>query len=263
MRNLDEHLLAEEFRALGVRRGMVLVVHASLSRLGHVEGGAPAVVAALRSALGPAGTLAVPAFTPSVADPCPDAADAGAEAVVRAREQVPLFRPGMPTEMGAIPNAVLALPGRLRSAHPQVSVAAIGPDAERVTAVQTLSHAVGGASPFAALLALDARILLLGVGHNRNSFLHHAEGLVPGHRRKRRRFPYLVDGERVWVETEDVGDDNGRFFPAVGAAYEDLHEGRPGDGVRRRTIGAAECRLLPSVPFVEFARRRLTELLAA
>ncbi|MGW7284308.1 aminoglycoside N(3)-acetyltransferase [Streptomyces sp. NPDC054847] len=262
MRNLDEGLLVDEFRALGVRRGMVVVVHASLSRLGHVEGGAPAVVAALRSALGPEGTLAVPAFTPSVADPCPDAADLDAGAAA-ARERVPLFRPGMPTEMGAIPNAVLALPGRLRSAHPQVSVAAIGPDAERITAVQTLGHAVGGSSPFAALLALDARILLLGVGHNRNSFLHHAEGLVPGHRRKRRRFPYLVHGERVWVQTEDVGDDNGRFFPAVGAAYEELHDGRPGDGVRRRTIGAAECRLLPSVPFVEFASRRLRELLAA
>ncbi|MEV4681905.1 aminoglycoside N(3)-acetyltransferase [Streptomyces kurssanovii] len=262
MRKLDERLLVDEFRALGVRRGTVVVVHASLSRLGHVEGGAPAVVAALRSALGPEGTLAVPAFTPSVADPCPDAAHLDAEAAA-ARERVPLFRPGMPTEMGAIPNAVLALPGRLRSAHPQVSVAAIGPDAERVTAVQTLGHAVGGSSPFAALLALDARILLLGVGHNRNSFLHHAEGLVPGHRRKRRRFPYLVDGERVWVETEDVGDDNGRFFPAVGAAYEDLYEGRPGEEVRRRTIGAAECRLLPSVPFVEFARRRLGELLAS
>lgn len=76
---------------------------------------------------------------------------------------MPLFHDAFPTSMGAVPSAVLAEPGRLRSRHPQASVAALG------------------------------AAVLLGVGHNRNSFLHHAESLVPGHRTKLRRFPYVVE----------------------------------------------------------------------
>ncbi|MGW2090417.1 aminoglycoside N(3)-acetyltransferase [Streptomyces sp. NPDC001880] len=259
MRVLDRTQLVKEFQELGLRDGMTVIVHASLSSFGQVEGGAPIVVAALRSALGPEGTVAVPAFTPSVRDPFPEVTGPGDESVRRVRDQVPAFHPGMSTEMGAIPNAVLAVPGCLRSSHPQVSVAAVGPQAERITAEQSLGYAVGERSPFGTLRELGAWILLLGVGHNRNSFLHHAEGMATAHRRKRRRFPYLLGGERVWVETGDVGDDNGMFFPTVGAEYEDLHQET---GVRTRTIGEASCRLIPSVPFVDFAHRRLAELLA-
>lgn len=111
---------------------------------------------------------------------------------------------------------------------------------------------VGPGSSFDRLHDLGAHILLLGVGHNRNSFLHYAESLIPNHR----RFPYVVNGERVWVEVPDVGDDNGRHFPGVGAEAE--REGL----VRTGRIGGAECRLMMSRPFIAFARRRLGERLA-
>lgn len=75
-------------------------------------------------------------------------------------------------------------------------------------------------SPFEHRLDLDGHILLIGVGHNRNSFLHHAESLTPKPRLKQRRFPMLVDGERVWWETTDVGDDNDTHFPGIGEGYE-------------------------------------------
>jgi aminoglycoside 3-N-acetyltransferase len=57
-------------------------------------------------------------------------------------------------------------------------------------------------------------------GDHRNSFLHYAESLITGHRRRLRSFPYRVDGERGRVEVPDVGNDNGRHFP--GAATERL-----------------------------------------
>src|SRR5689334_19612096 len=56
--------LAADLAALGVRRGDTLLVHASLRSLGWACGGPVAVVLALRDALGPDGTLVVPAQTP-------------------------------------------------------------------------------------------------------------------------------------------------------------------------------------------------------
>ena len=45
--------IATELRTLGIERGMTLMVHSSLSRLGFVAGGAHAVVLALLDAVGP------------------------------------------------------------------------------------------------------------------------------------------------------------------------------------------------------------------
>lgn len=42
---------------------------------------------------------------------------------------------------------------------------------------------------------------------------------VAHHRLKLRRFPYLVAGQRMWVEARDVGDDNGRSFPLIGEEF--------------------------------------------
>ena len=49
--------LQAELSALGVRAGMVLLVHSSLSAMGWVCGGAVAVIIALQEVLGASGTL--------------------------------------------------------------------------------------------------------------------------------------------------------------------------------------------------------------
>ena len=52
--------LTEQFRALGLALGDTVFVHSSLSRIGHVVGGAEAVLEALLDAVGPEGTAAAP-----------------------------------------------------------------------------------------------------------------------------------------------------------------------------------------------------------
>lgn len=246
--------LTAGWRRAGVADGMHVIVHSSLSALGPVDGGAATVVASLRRAVGPAGTIVAPAFTPQVADPDPGAGVP--DAAVRARRAaVPTFHPGLPSTMGAVPEALRALPDAARSAHPQASVVAAGARAAEIVADQPLGFALDRDSPFGRLHDLSGHILLVGVGHNRNSFLHHAETLTPRPRLKLRRFPLIVAGQRVWCETLDVGDDNGTHFPTVGRDFE-RHAGS-----REVAVGAAACRLLPVRPFVAFAVRRLTELL--
>jgi aminoglycoside N3'-acetyltransferase len=107
-----------------------------------------------------------------------------------------------------VPTALLADPARRRSRQPQASVAALGAAAEHITEHQPFAYALGADSPFSRLYVLKAQIVLLGVGHDRNSFLHHAESLVPG-------------------------------------------------------LGTARCELVDAVPFIDFARKRLEQLLRA
>ncbi|MFE6052299.1 aminoglycoside N(3)-acetyltransferase [Kitasatospora sp. NPDC056446] len=250
--------LVEGWHRAGVREGMALIVHSSLSSLGRVEGGAAAVVASLREAVGPTGTVAVPAFTTdTVCDPAPGHSGVPTPEVAELRSAVPLFRSDLPSRMGAVAEALRGLPESLRSSHPQASVAAVGAHAREVTARRSLGFAVGRESPFGALHDLGGYVLLVGVGHNRNTFLHYAETFAPNRRLKLRRFPMAIQGERVWIEAPDVGNDNDTHFPVVGREFEEQA------GIRPVRVGTADCRLVPVRDLIPFAVRRLTELLAA
>jgi aminoglycoside 3-N-acetyltransferase len=254
---LTAAVLSDGWRAAGVTKGMALMVHSSLSSLGYVQGGARTVAESLRTAVGTTGTVVVPAFTRQVADPDPMCVGIPDAAVRARRAAVPTFHRCLTSSMGAIPEAVRTMTGSARSKHPQASVAAIGAHASFIVGQQSLGFALGAASPWGRLHEMGGHILLIGVGHNRNTFLHHAESLTPHPRLKVRRLPYELDGERVWIETLDVGNDNDTYFPVIGREFEEQA------GIREVRVGEGRCRLIPVRPFVSFAVRRLTELLAA
>ena len=172
-----------DLRVLGVRPGSTLLVHASLRPLGFVSGGPHAVVLALRDALGPDGTIVVPTHTPDNSDPAqwrnpPVPADWWP----LIRSEMPGFDPAVTPSrfMGALAETVRGWPGALRSAHPHVSFAALGPAAEQVVAGHTLADMLGEGSPLARLYDLDADVLLLGVDHSVSTSLHLAEYRCPG-----------------------------------------------------------------------------------
>jgi len=55
--------IAADLIQVGVRSGGILMVHSSLKSMGHVPGGPEIVIRALLEALGPEGTLLMPALT--------------------------------------------------------------------------------------------------------------------------------------------------------------------------------------------------------
>ncbi|MFJ2027335.1 aminoglycoside N(3)-acetyltransferase [Streptomyces sp. NPDC087897] len=247
--------------ALGVRPGDVLLVHASLRSMGPVTDGARGVLAALRGAVGPEGTLVVPAFTPENSDTSPHyrartrGLDAGAVETVRA--SMPPYDPALTPapSMGALAEAVRTAAGAGRSAHPQTSFAALGPGAERLLAGHRPDCHLGEGSPLARLYEADARILLLGTGYATCTAFHLGEYRMPEPPRRRYRCVVAPRGVRRWWEYEDVALDDGDFA-ALGAAFE---EAAAEDDVRRGRVGAAECRLLRLRAAVDHATRWLTE----
>lgn len=153
--------ISQSLARLGLRPGDAVMVHSSLSSLGHVDGGADTVVDALLETLGPSGTLVVPTFTFSL---------------MRAQHVV-FDLAQTPSGMGQITEVTRRRPGAIRSPHFISSVAAIGPLAE-VIACQHDHSQWGCDGPYWQLYAHDARILMLGVAYARCTQFHFVEQLV-------------------------------------------------------------------------------------
>jgi aminoglycoside 3-N-acetyltransferase len=138
-------------------------VHASLRALGHVPGGAEAVIQALLAALGDGGTLLMPALT-----------------YERVTRESPVFNVNLtPANVGIIPETFRRRPGTGRSVHPTHSVCAVGPlTASLLDPHLEDSTPCGPHSPFRALPEHDGQILMLGCGLEPNTSMHAIEEQV-------------------------------------------------------------------------------------
>jgi aminoglycoside 3-N-acetyltransferase len=95
-------------RQAGVKDGMILMAHTSLSQFGYIIGGARTMIDALLAVLGPRGTLVMPSHSVSFLGRPP-------------------FDPATsPARVGAVGAAFLKHPGVIRSLHPTHSVSALG-----------------------------------------------------------------------------------------------------------------------------------------
>ncbi|MEE2754886.1 MAG: AAC(3) family N-acetyltransferase [Candidatus Latescibacterota bacterium] len=156
---ISKKMLVEDLKELGVVSGMIVMVHSSLSSVGHVTGSAETVVDALLSAVGRSGTLVMPSFNhggTSVYNPMTSRVTSG-----------------------AIPDAFWRRAGVERSNHPSHAVAAHGPRARDLTT----GHVEGGIwtehDPIARLIRAGGYILSLGVTHTSSTAYHIGELSVP------------------------------------------------------------------------------------
>lgn len=155
---VNEQLL-KDLKALSIQPTDTLLVHSSLSALGHVEGGADTVVDTLLEAVCD-GTLLMPALSYATVKP-----DGEAFSVC-----------DTPSCVGAISEAFRTRCGVRRSMHPTHSVCAMGKRAEALLARHGETDTpVGVWSPFALLPQCGGKVLMLGCGLSPNTSMHGVE----------------------------------------------------------------------------------------
>jgi aminoglycoside 3-N-acetyltransferase len=177
--------LANAFRQVGVRGDVTVCVHASLSGLGYIEGGASTVVDALLDAIGNDGCLVMPAF--SMEGSMEEYLHRGETFEVRTT----------PSRVGAIAEAFRKRDGVLRSLHPTNSLVALGRGAAELLKDHDASTTpYGMATPYGRMAEQENAYILM-INTHVHSLLHHIQERVD--------FPNLfLDGD---VEAHYTGYD--------------------------------------------------------
>lgn len=149
----DVFTLLESF---GIRRNDVVTMHSSLREIGPIEGGADGLIDALKDYLCD-GLLLIPTHTwanVNAANPHFDV-----------RSTVPCI--------GTMAKVAAFRKDGIRSLHPTHSMAAFGKNAREYIQGEEKSSTpapMGGA--LSRLYELNGKVLLVGVGHERNTYLH-------------------------------------------------------------------------------------------
>ena len=246
--------LRAEFKELGIEKGMVLLVHSSLSAIGWVCGGAVAVIIALQEVLGETGTLVMPTHSTDLSDPSqwenPPVPESWWQTI---RETMPAYDPDLtPTRsMGKIAETFRKGNGVLRSAHPLHSFCATGPQASYIIDNHALAYGMGESSPLARIYDLHGFVLLLGVGHSSNTSIHLAEYRAdfPTRRIVQEGAPVSQTGSRIWSTFENIDVDDSDF-DRIGA---DFLRSDAGKIIRHGKVGNANSQLMPQPAVVDFA----------
>ena len=180
-RELSIAEVTAQLRTLGVEEGDVLLVHTSFRAIRPVEGGPAGLIAALREALGPQGTLVMPSWTGNDEEPFD-----------------PEITPAAP-DLGVVADTFWRLPAVLRSHH-CFAMAAWGPEARLITSDPLCFPIHGPQSPVGRVHDLDGKVLLLGVDHDANTVLHLAEILGDVPYRVRKHITVLKDGHATRID---------------------------------------------------------------
>src|SRR5262245_3649467 len=227
---ISRRQLSKQLRDLGVEPGRVLLVHTSFAKIRPIEDGPQGLIAALRSALGPQGTLVMPSMTEDDDHPFD-----------------PKTTPCI--GMGIVSDMFWRLPGVLRSDNPS-AFAAVGGQAVRITAPHPIDPPHGLNSPVGRVYELDGQVLLLGVGHDANTTIHLAESLAGVRYRRKKYVTVVKEGKPTRVDYQEI-DHCCHKFNLVDRWLEERGLQRKGD------VGHAEARVVRSQDIIDVVTEQL------
>ncbi len=260
---MTEQRLLADLGALGVRPGDLLMVHASLRKIGLSstacgEGGAVLLLDALDAAVGPEGTLLMVLGTDYPMDWVNQKPVAERGALLAGTAPFDYLAAAVLPEVGWLAEAFRQRRGTIVSDNPSGRFGARGRLAAALVENAPWHDYYGPGSPLDRLCARGGRILRLGARPETVTALHFAEYLadIPGKRRT--RWDYMLTGAagplHSWTECLDDSEgiarwDGEDYFSVIVAAY--LAEGRH----RAGRVGNAGSELIEAADIVRFGAR--------
>ena len=151
-----KEFLKQQLKNMGIKPDDTVLIHTSFKAVGDVEGGIDGFIDAFKEYLSE-GLFIIPTHTWAVVKPD--------NPVYDVKSTVPCI--------GAVPTVAAFRGDGIRSLHPTHSVWATGRDAAEFAAGEEFAETpapVGGC--WSRLADRNAKILLIGVGNNRNTFIH-------------------------------------------------------------------------------------------
>ncbi len=152
-------ILKEQLKQMGLVGNEAIMVHSSMKAIGDVEGGADTVVDVFMEFF-EEGLFMTPTHTWK-----------------QMSEEYNVFDPVTePGCVGIIPNIFMKREGVVRSLHPTHSIAAYGKEARKfVIGEEKMTTPCGVGGCWDRLREVNAKILLVGVNHVKNTFIHSVE----------------------------------------------------------------------------------------
>lgn len=198
---INEKNLTIDMKKIGIKEGDIIIVHASMKKIGEkVDGGPEAVIQALFNAVGKNGTIVFPTFT-----------------VLNPKTELKTE----PSRLGLLSEVFRKWHGAKRSNNPTHCVSAIGKHAAEIISGHEKLSQFGLNSPLHKASNMGAKVLHLGTSLKSCSLIHVGEtiGKVPymhiGYPGYDKEIVYISeDGEeRIFNSVELPGDSNG--FPKL------------------------------------------------
>jgi aminoglycoside N3'-acetyltransferase len=232
---IDRATLAGQLTSLGVPASAPLMVHASLRKIGPIEGGADALLDALIAALGPRGTVLM---------------------ILGADEDEPfdaLTSPVDAEDMSVLAEVFRQRAGVRVNDHAAARYGALGPQSLQLLEPVPLHDYHGPGSVLQRFTDSGGFVLRLGANVDTVTLTHWAEYLarVPNKRRVRWRFVRADIGEQ-FIEGLDDDDgivdwEHGDYFPQILLDFLKTGQARTGP------VGRCNAELFSAKTFVDFA----------
>lgn len=249
--------LLADLHTLGVRAGDIAMVHASLRRLGPVQGGAAGVVAALDAAFGPDGLWLMVLGAQDDHAWVNERPEAERVLLLTDAEPFDPLRTPAQADVGKLAEVMRQSAGTVVSDHPEGRFGARGALATQWMASQPWHDYYGPGSPLQRLCEAGGRVLRLGADDETVTALHYAEYLadLPHKRRVRRHRKVLgPTGPLVRVvecldDCDGIVDWNGSdYFGLIVQAYRSSGKGMSG------RVGQALAEVFDAADVVAFGR---------
>jgi aminoglycoside 3-N-acetyltransferase len=223
-------------------------MHASLKKIGAVEGGAAMVLYRLLSTLGKNGTLLMPTFTSVTRHSATHNRHTQVGCWCEGKESrhlpfIPELQPDL--ELGEIPHRLCSWPASTRSRHPAFSFVAVGMNSDNLVRGYSLTDPL---QPLRLILKYDPLILTVGVGLDSVTAIHLAEQRRTAKKFLKERALTVASSGQAWVDV---------VAPGCSLGFEKLADRLQEKGIPQTQIGFATATLYPMKTLVATADRLL------